>query len=247
MIITVNIKSVIRKGLRLFNYEIDKIQNDYLDVINLVKPYTMTGPYSILSLIYSVNYLIKNKISGDIVECGVWKGGSMMAVLKTLQDLKNYDKEIYLFDTFSGMPKPTDQDVKVGSTVKASTKFNKEKIGKDSSNWVNASIYDVKENIAKIGYDKNKIHFVEGKVEETIPYYAPSKIALLRLDTDWYKSTLHELIHLFPLLVKGGIIIIDDYDDWGGARKAVDQYLYENEIPLFLNKILGGGRIGVKI
>ena len=96
MIITVNIKSIIRKGLCLFNYEIyfsDQIPNDYLDVINLVKPYTMTGPYSILSLIYSVNYLIKNKISGDIVECGVWKGGSMMAVLKTLQDLKIFPRK----------------------------------------------------------------------------------------------------------------------------------------------------------
>ena len=81
------------------------------------------------------------------------------------------------------------------------------------------------------------INFVRGKVEDTIPKNMPEKIALLRLDTDWYESTYHELKYLFPLLSKNGVLIIDDYGHWKGAKKAVDQYFGENNIQIFLKKI----------
>jgi len=74
----------------------------------------------------------------------------------------------------------------------------------------------------------------------------PGKIALLRLDTDWYESTAHELKHLYPLLVPGGVIIIDDYGHWEGARKAVDEYITAEKLPLLLNRIDYTGRIGIK-
>lgn len=78
-----------------------------------------------------------------------------------------------------------------------------------------------------------------------MPENAPEQIALLRLDTDWYESTKHELIHLTPRLVGDGILIIDDYGYWLGARKAVDEYLEENALPIFLNRIDNTGRIAV--
>jgi hypothetical protein len=86
-----------------------------------------------------------------------------------------------------------------------------------------------------------------GKVEDTIPADIPEKIALLRLDTDWYESTKHELIHLFPRLQKGGVLIIDDYGFWKGARKAVDEYFAENNIQILLNRIDDTGRMAIKL
>ena len=84
-------------------------------------------------------------------------------------------------------------------------------------------------------------------MEETIPTHIPHAISLLRLDTDWYESTKHELTHLFPLLSPGGVIIIDDYGHWQGAKKAVDEYFEENKIKILLNRIDYTGRIGVKL
>lgn len=231
-------------GLEIFRYDpLDK----YVELINFVKPFTMTSNSSLISLIDAVEYTVNNNIQGSIVECGVWKGGSMMAVAKTLLSMNANDRDLYLFDTFTGMTRPSKVDVGVGTDEKAVDIFNKEKTGEDTSNWIRASINEVKKNFINLGYNQKKIHFVEGKVEETIPKNSPNKISLLRLDTDWYESTKHELIHLFPKLSKGGIIIIDDYDDWEGCRKAVDEYIINEKIPLLLVKIPNGGRIGIKI
>jgi hypothetical protein len=96
------------------------------------------------------------------------------------------------------------------------------------------------------GYDARHIAYVKGKVEETLPQDAPDQIALLRLDTDWYESTYHELVHLYPRLAVGGVLIIDDYGHWQGARRAVDQYISENKLKLLLNRVDYTARICVK-
>ena len=233
------------KKLGFENHRIKDIGN-YEEVINLVKPYTMTGKSSVVALVDAVKFVCNNKIPGSIIECGVWKGGSMMAVAKTLLDLKQFDRELYLFDTFEGMTKPTDYDQGMLVTKKAIFQFEEEKISEDSSNWCNTPLDEVKKAVYSVGYDKEKIHFIKGKVEDTIPEKSPKKISLLRLDTDWYESTHHELVHLFPRISNGGVIIIDDYDTWKGAKKAVDEYISNNKVPLMLNRIFRGGRIGVK-
>lgn len=94
---------------------------------------------------------------------------------------------------------------------------------------------------------RSNCFFVKGKVEDTVPEKAPDRISLLRLDTDWYESTYHGLLHLYPRLSVGGVLIIDDYGHWAGAKKAVDQYLNENHLKLLLNRIDDTGRIGVKL
>jgi len=104
----------------------------------------------------------------------------------------------------------------------------------------------VKEVLCGTGYPSERIHFVRGRVEDTIPASAPELIALLRLDTDWYDSTKHELIHMFPRLSKAGVIIIDDYGHWRGAREACDEYFAQNRIPILLNRIDYTGRIALK-
>jgi hypothetical protein len=254
MVLTM-IKNFIKKSVRTCGFDIhrakhsefaDDFNEQHISIIKSVKPYTMTSPERIFALIESVKYVVNNNIPGDIVECGVWKGGSMMAVAETLMSMNFKDKQLFLFDTFEGMSKPTDLDVSV-SNESASEEFKRKKINDESSEWCKALLDEVQKNIFRTGYDKNKIHFIKGKVENTIPSKEPRTISILRLDTDWYESTKHELTHFFPRLSRGGVIIIDDYGWWQGAKKAVDEYFSKNKIPILLNRIDGTGRIAIKI
>jgi len=209
-----------------------------IEIIRAVEPYTMTSTERIHALIHAVRHVVRNRIPGELVECGVWKGGSVMAIALTLLQLGDRERSLYLFDTFSGMTPPTDRDVdyegQQAQTILDAVRCE-------------ASQQEVENTVFSTGYDREKIHFVRGCVEETIPAHAPELIALLRLDTDWYESTQHELLHLFPRLVRGGVIIIDDYGHWRGARQAVDEYVTQNQIPLLLHRIDYTGRIGVKL
>jgi hypothetical protein len=109
-----------------------------------------------------------------------------------------------------------------------------------------APLEQVKEVMVATGYPKEKMHFVRGRVEDTVPGSAPDTISLLRLDTDWYESTKHELTHLFPRLSRSGVIIIDDYGHWKGARKACDEYFADQRVPILLTRIDYTARIAVK-
>jgi hypothetical protein len=225
----------------------DFTEND-LKLINSVKRFTLTSPERMLALIESVRYVMKNQIPGDIVECGVWKGGSMMLIAKTLQELNNTNFHLYLFDTFEGTTKPTivDKDYLGNSMLETWEKeFEGKKKLPASADY--ASIDEVQKNIFSTEYPKEKIHFIKGKVEETIVSNIPEKIALLRLDTDWYESTKHELENLFPRLSSGGILIIDDYGHFKGSKKAVDEYFEKNKIKYFLNRIDYTGRLIIKL
>jgi hypothetical protein len=215
------------------------------DVCRFVRPFTMTSPERLFALRQSVQYVVQHQIQGDIVECGVWKGGSMMAVARTLQESGVFDRNLQLFDTFNGMSAPTQQDISLEGESAANllSKSSKE----SSLMWACSALEEVKCNLLSTGYPAEHMSFIRGKVEETIPEYAPAQIALLRLDTDWYESTYHELLHLYPRLSPGGILIIDDYGHWAGARKAVDTYITEHNLQLLLNRIDYTGRICVKI
>lgn len=211
-----------------------------------VKPFTMTSLERVAALRKSVEYVVRHEIPGDIVECGVWKGGSMMAVAQTLTEL-GAKRKLYLFDTFEGMSEPTDFDKDLHGESAASC-LQRHAGEKDTSwMWAYSPIEEVQRNLQSTGYGMEDVEFVQGKVEETIPANAPEKIAILRLDTDWYESTLHELQHLYPRLSAGGILIIDDYGHWDGARRAVDEYLEANHLKILLNRIDYTGRICVKL
>ena len=205
----------------------------------------MTSPERIFSLIEAVRYITQRNIPGSIVECGVWRGGSMMAAALTLGGLNVRDRELHLFDTFEGMPKPQDVDVDVRGNS-AMPAWMHTQIEGDTSDFCRAILPDVQAAMASTGYDHERVHFHVGKVEVTIPSAAPDEIALLRLDTDWYESTRHELEHLYPRLSSGGILIIDDYGHWRGSRKATDEYIEKYAPSLFLNRIDYTGRIALK-
>lgn len=195
------------------------------------------------ALYKAVEYIVVNQIEGDIVECGVWKGGSSMLIADALVRMHDSGRALYLYDTFAGMSEPSEIDVSSG--VRALDKW-KERQGDGCNTWDYAPLEEVKKNLAQTGYPEQNIHYVIGKVEDTIPATMPETISLLRLDTDWYESTKHELTHLFPRLSKDGVIIIDDYGHWEGAKAAVDEYLKENGVRLFLNSIDDTGRLAIK-
>ena len=218
-----------------------------IQIIRQVKPFTMTSPERIFGLIAAVRYVINNKIPGAIVECGVWKGGSMMAVAQSLLSLKVSDRDLYLFDTFAGMTAPSGKDGSAFERKTTKESFEEMRAADGTCQWCFSSLEETRANLGTIGYPAEKIHFVKGPVEETLPKNAPEQIALLRLDTDFYESSKHEMIHLFPRLVSGGPLILDDYGHWEGQRLAVDEYLAENKIPLLLNRLDYTGRIGVKL
>jgi O-methyltransferase len=216
-----------------------------VDTYRKVKPFTMTTPERIAALCGAVNYLVKNNIEGDFVECGVWRGGSTMAAIDTLIKAGDTKRKIYLYDTYEGMSEPTEHD-KVFTGTAADELLNTSDKADATSVWCYSALEEVQNNVGSLKYPAASINYVKGKVENTIPQTIPKKIALLRLDTDWYESTAHELKHLYPLLVPGGVIIIDDYGHWEGARKAVDEYIEAEKLPLLLNRIDYTGRIGIK-
>jgi len=215
-------------------------------IYRAVEGLTMTSPERVLSTIEAIKYVVRHEIEGAIVECGVWKGGSVMAMALTLNELGDNERDIYLYDTFSGMSAPTDVDISYKG-ANAQEEFSEKKISADSSDWCLSPIEEVKSNVYSTGYPSDKFHFIAGKVEDTIPANAPDTISLLRLDTDWYESTKHELIHLFPRVSPMGVIIIDDYGYWRGARKAVDEYISEHNLCLFLSRIDYTGRLAIKM
>jgi O-methyltransferase len=211
-------------------------------VITAVRPYSMTPAERVNALILATRYVVRHRIPGAVVECGVWRGGSMHAVARTLLSLGATDRDLYLFDTFEGMPPPTEQDRRHDGEPAARLLAGSEQ---DSLIRAVASLEDVKSAFAPIPYPKERIHYVQGLVEATVPERAPEQIAILRLDTDWYTSTRHELEHLYPRLASGGVLLIDDYGTWQGARKAVDEFLDRTGERLLLLR-MDEGRIAVK-
>lgn len=260
-----NIKNLVMSQLSKINKKITKYlkynvnqnsnkkkcfpKNDFTvfesSVIDRVKDFTMTSPERIVSLIRAIEYVNINNIEGDIVECGVWKGGSIGACLLTLIKRNNLNTKIWLYDTFEGMNEPTNFDLDINGDL-AFERMKNEDV-ENSWLWAKAELGVVKENIAAYKYPKENIIYVKGIVEETLRTdKIPNRIALLRLDTDWYESTKIELEILYPKLVSGGVLIIDDYGHWGGCKKAVDEFFEKLEFKPFLHRIDYTGRLIIK-
>ena len=215
-------------------------------IINICSPYTMTSVARMTALLDSVEYVSKNNLAGDFVECGVWRGGSSLAAALKFSDYNDF-RNIYMYDTYEGMTPPTDHDVD-NKGKNAEFLLNKELKNEDSTIWCVSGLETVKKTMQLAeNYPRENIKFIKGKVEDTLESNMPSSISILRLDTDWYESTKYEMECLFPKLVVGGVLIIDDYGHWLGARKAIDEYLRKNNIKILLNRIDYTGRIGVKI
>lgn len=215
-------------------------------IIDRVRPFTMTSDERIWALLRSVRYLIDNSVPGDIVECGVWRGGSMMAAALQLRALGAMNRNLWLYDTYTGMTQPTEEDREAVSGASAQALLDSTDVGDGNNVWCIADEDDVRRNMDSTGYPSSLLHFVKGDVVKTLPEQSPAHIALLRLDTDWYASTKSELEHLYQRLVPGGICILDDYGHWQGARQAVDEFFAQNAARPLMLPIDFSGRIFVK-
>jgi O-methyltransferase len=193
------------------------------DIIRAARPYTMTSIRHLEFLLRGVGYLHQNAIAGDIVECGVWKGGCIIAAGRQNDLLGDQSRSFWLFDTFGGMPSPSERDGEIEREF-----YQRHAAGDGLSDWCRCGETDVRANLRReCNLPEHRLRFVKGLVEETLQVSKnlPDKIALLRLDTDWYSSTKAELDMLVPRVVPGGIVIIDDYGHWSGSRKATDEWL----------------------
>jgi len=229
-----------------------------------VAPFTMTGAERIIALANATRYVVENQVPGAIVECGVWRGGSMMAVAKTLLSVGAPPRELVLFDTFEGMTRPgaADRDVhgKQALDILAATprrpdfaprvadpsRYSLAPANATFNMWCIASEAEVAANLKGTGYPMEHVQLVRGKVEDTIPNHAPDVISILRLDTDWYESTRHELEHLYERIAHSGVLIIDDYGHWEGARRAVDEFFERLSPRPLLHRIDFTGRCCIK-
>lgn len=195
------------------------------EIVQTCKPFTMTSDARLWATISASKYLAINGIEGAFVECGVWRSGSSMAMALSLLEVNIRDRRFFLYDTFAGMTEPSEDDIDFHN-VKAKEILSRTPKEDGNNFWCIASLEDVQANMASTSYPKELIRYIQGDIVETLKSSEniPDKIALLRLDTDWYQSTKVELEVLYPRLVKGGVCIIDDYGHWRGARKAVTEY-----------------------
>ena len=229
---------------------VDRLDPADEEILAEVRPHTLTSPMRVEALLQAVRYVVARQVPGAFAECGVWRGGSVLAMVRQLQRLGQDDRDLYLYDTFEGMTAPTEHDT--SEFDPPALAVWEEAAATDARPW--GGLFDdavfneqqVSELLHATGYPTERIHLVKGPVETTLPGRAPEQLAILRLDTDWYESTLHELVHLYPRLSPGGVLVIDDYGHWDGCRRAVDEYFATHASPVLLQRVDYTGRLAVK-
>lgn len=202
----------------------------------------MTQNVSLYNTIKYCKYIIDNKIDGDFVECGVWRGGHAILAAKIFE-LYGARKNVYLFDTFEGMTASNKIDQRLTDKLSAKTILSK---NKDA--YCYADLNEVKTNFTKVNLLKKNVIFIKGDVAKTlkIKNNLPKKIGYLRLDNDWYESSKIELDVLFPLLSKKGVLVFDDYGYWKGQKKATDEFFVKNKITPLLHYLSSNARVFIK-
>jgi hypothetical protein len=222
------------------------LEPEFLALQERCAPRTMTSIERMYALHQATAHIVRTDVPGDLVECGVWRGGSVMLMALTLLALGVDDRTIWLYDTFAGMTPPAAEDVQVMTGEAAADVLATHPRDEEDPFWGVAPRTVVEDGLRTTGYPMDLFRFVEGDVLDTLPVEAPDGIALLRLDTDWYASTRHELEHLYPKLATGGVLLVDDYGYWAGARRATDEHLAGLDHPPLLQRIDYTGRMGIK-
>jgi len=190
-----------------------------------------------------IDYVVDCKIDGVLVECGVQSGRIEKIWIDKLKE-KNEERDIYMYDTFTGLTEPSERDLGFSEEYRNPQKvlniwnrYNDEKLGVNT--WCYCPLEKVISNLLEMNYPFHKLHFIKGDVRKTLldEKNIPDKIAVLRLDTDWYDSTKVELETMWNNLVNGGVIIFDDYYYWRGQQDAVDEFFkgtkYEGQVKRF--------------
>jgi hypothetical protein len=214
------------------------LEVEFLQLYELCRAETMTSIERMYALYQATCHVLDRDVPGDLVECGVWRGGSVMLMAYILLSRGCTDRTIWLYDTFDGVSPPGDDDVQEMSGRRARDILTERERSQDDPFWAIAPRAMVERNLRRTRYPIHRFRLVQGDVLATIPAEIPASLAVLRLDTDWYQSTKHELEHLYPRLSSGGVLIVDDYGYWRGARKATDEYFQTVEVRPLLNRTI---------
>jgi hypothetical protein len=233
-------KAALQAPQRSLEQEFPDATSDEITILERCRPFTMTSYERLWGVVKAVQYVCDRNLPGDFVECGVWRGGSSMAAALAFKS-RGQARTLWLYDTYEGMPEPRNEDRKIGGGEAKAT-YDEKRDGA-FSDWCRASLEDVQANLAATGY--RDVRYVQGMVEATLPETKPAAISILRLDTDFYASTKAELEILWPLLSPGGVLILDDYGSWGGAKQAVDEF-FADKPAILLNRIDYTGRMAIK-
>jgi O-methyltransferase len=226
--------------------EFGDAEPQFREIYERCKPFTMTSIERLYGLYKGVQYIAAAEIPGDLMECGVWRGGSCMLMASTLLALGKPDRRIFMFDTFEGHPAPDpERDVDLWGN-RAYEEWRSQTHEGAIKGWGRAPLDEVMDNLQSTGYPRTLLRFVKGMVENTAPCNLPEQLALLRLDTDWYASTRAALAHFYPLLAPGGVLILDDYGHYQGQRQAVDEYFQAIGQYLLFHRIDYSCRVAVK-
>jgi hypothetical protein len=196
----------------------------------------------VIALCAAVRYVTDARIEGDIVECGVWRGGRMLAAAKTLVQRSDTSRAIWLYDTFEAMSDRTDPGRRAAreATTRAPLLARLQEHDRAA-----VGLPPVQRTMSLSGYPQENMRFVVGPVEDTIPRTLPRSIALLRIESDSYQATWHELEHLLPRMSAGAVLMVDDHPQDHGARQALDEFIQATHTPILLHRIDDAARIGV--
>lgn len=237
------IESACRHGTFYFDRE-----EEIKKTVILVAEYTMISFERCATLWQQVRYLDRYRIPGAIVECGVWRGGAIGAcALAHLTSAKPPYRHLHLFDSFEGLPEP---NAAVDGEIAVQFAGGQGDGALRSVGKLSSPISDSRQLLlTKIAYPEELVHYHVGWFQNVVPRdaHALGEIALLRLDGDWYESTVVCLEHLYPKVVKHGVVVVDDYGHFEGCRRAVDEFLASRATPILLNHADYTGRYFVKV
>jgi O-methyltransferase len=186
-----------------------------------VLPYTLVSLERIHNLYVLARRIENERVPGDVVECGVYNGGTA-AVLSRSATHSDLERKVWLFDSFKGMPDITERD---GDQAQ-------EYVGKILGN-----VEQVRALLRKTGSDLNRVRVAEGLFKDTFPTVNIRNIALLNIDADWYESVKICLEKFYDSVVPGGFVSIDDYGHWQGCREAVDEFFKHRGLSYTLQKV----------
>lgn len=191
----------------------------------------------------AVKYILSRNILGAFVECGVDAGNFQVVWIQELKK-QNKIRNIYLYDTFSGLTKPSEFDYTRPDAVYFSMNntdvknmWKSQIVDANTNRWCYTPLDKVKLRLNVLDYPTENLHYIVGDVMQTLKMFVPEKIAMLRLDTDWYESSKFELEMMFDRVIPGGLIIFDDYYHWDGQRRAVDEFFQQRGINVDIIKI----------
>jgi predicted O-methyltransferase YrrM len=211
-----------------FSYEAE-----FLNLLDIIRPFTMLSEQRLYSLYRLARHICENNIPGNFVECGVAAGGSSALLAYVIKHYSRLPRRLYAFDSFSGMPEPTEKDTAHG-------------IGAEITGWGTGTCAapeeSVQEACAKVGAAE-LLTTVKGYFEDTLPgtRNMVGMIALLHLDGDWYESTAAILRNLYDHVTDNGIMQADDYGHWEGCKKAIHEFEAARGISFSINAIDGTG------